>query len=201
MTIYIQKECLLKAARAFLVFKAVEEFGEILVYNPSSQDIEDEKFDCDFSIFIASDEPYEKIAEAAKSVSEIDKVVGEEVKYETLAAKQEKAEADAAAAEKSQDAPAEAAPAQEQPQAQAVKPAAKTQSSGNRKQTVAKPVTNRTVRVDIEAGCIDGPGIRISSQRTVWCRSAPPIPEISRTSPSMSRLNIWSVSRPIFMSP
>nr|WP_288625333.1 chemotaxis protein CheA [uncultured Roseburia sp.] len=150
MTIYIQKECLLKAARAFLVFKAVEEFGEILVYNPSSQDIEDEKFDCDFSIFIASDEPYEKIAEAAKSVSEIDKVVGEEVKYETLAAKQEKAEADAAAAEKSQDVPAEAAPAQEQPQAQAAKPAAKTQSSGNKKQTVAKPVTNRTVRVDIE---------------------------------------------------
>ena len=150
MTIYIQKECLLKAARAFLVFKAVEEFGEILVYNPSSQDIEDEKFDCDFSIFIASDEPYEKIAEAAKSVSEIDKVVGEEVKYETLAAKQEKAEADAAAAEKSQDAPAEAAPAQEQPQAQAAKPAAKTQSSGNKKQTVAKPITNRTVRVDIE---------------------------------------------------
>ena len=150
MTIYIQKECLLKAARAFLVFKAVEEFGEILVYNPSSQDIEDEKFDCDFSIFIASDEPYEKIAEAAKSVSEIDKVVGEEVKYETLAAKQEKAEADAAAAEKSQDAPAEAAPAQEQPQAQAAKPTAKTQSSGNKKQTVAKPVTNRTVRVDIE---------------------------------------------------
>ena len=150
MTIYIQKECLLKAARAFLVFKAVEEFGEILVYNPSSQDIEDEKFDCDFSIFIASDEPYEKIAEAAKSVSEIDKVVGEEVKYETLAAKQEKAKADAAAAEKSQDAPAEAAPAQEQPQAQAAKPAAKTQSSGNKKQTVAKPVTNRTVRVDIE---------------------------------------------------
>lgn len=150
MTIYIQKECLLKAARAFLVFKAVEEFGEILVYNPSSQDIEDEKFDCDFSIFIASDEPYEKIAEAAKSVSEIDKVVGEKVKYETLAAKQEKAEADAAAAEKSQDAPAEVAPAQEQPQAQAAKPAAKTQSSGNKKQTVAKPVTNRTVRVDIE---------------------------------------------------
>ncbi len=50
MTIYIQKECLLKAARAFLVFKAVEEFGEILVYNPSSQ-IEDEKFDCDFQHF------------------------------------------------------------------------------------------------------------------------------------------------------
>lgn len=62
-----------KGSESILVFKAVEEFGEILVYNPSSR-IEDEKFDCDFSIFIASDEPYEKIAEAAKSVSEIDKV-------------------------------------------------------------------------------------------------------------------------------
>ena len=44
MTVYIQKECLLKAARAFLVFKAVEEFGEIIVYNPTSQEIEDEHF-------------------------------------------------------------------------------------------------------------------------------------------------------------
>ena len=44
-TVHIQKDCLLKAARAFLVFKAVEDFGEILAYNPSSQDIEDEKFD------------------------------------------------------------------------------------------------------------------------------------------------------------
>ncbi len=49
MTVYIQKECLLKAARAFLVFKAVEEFGEIIVYNPTSQEIEDEHFDNDFS--------------------------------------------------------------------------------------------------------------------------------------------------------
>ena len=52
MTVYIQKECLLKAARAFLVFKAVEEFGEIIVYNPTSQEIEDEHFDNDFSFFI-----------------------------------------------------------------------------------------------------------------------------------------------------
>ena len=41
MTIIVQKECLLKAARAFLVFRAVEEHGEILVYRPSSQDIEE----------------------------------------------------------------------------------------------------------------------------------------------------------------
>lgn len=146
MTVFIQKECLLKAARAFLVFKAVEEFGQILVYNPSSQDIEDEKFDSDFSFYIASEESYDKIRDAAKAVSEIEEVIGEEVKYEVLAAKQEKAEAAEAAVEAAAAAPAAekaAAPAQA-----ASKPAAN--NAENKKQTVAKPVTNRTVRVDIE---------------------------------------------------
>ena len=39
----IQENCILKAARAFLVFKAVEEMGEIIVSDPSAQDVEDEK--------------------------------------------------------------------------------------------------------------------------------------------------------------
>ena len=43
-TVYVQESCLLKAARAFLVFKAVEEVGEIIVSSPSAQDIEDERF-------------------------------------------------------------------------------------------------------------------------------------------------------------
>lgn len=143
LTVYIQKECLLKAARAFLVFKAVEEYGEILVYNPSSQDIEDERFETDFSFFIASDEPFEKISEAAETVSEIENVVGEEVKYDAIAAKQEKAEAEAAKAVTG-DAPAAVS------NAPATAAAPKAQAVGSKKQTVAKPVTNRTVRVDIE---------------------------------------------------
>ena len=148
MTVYIQKECLLKAARAFLVFKAVEEFGEIIVYNPTSQEIEDEHFDNDFSIFITSEEPYDKILQAAQSVSEIEKVVGEEVKCEVLEEKQAQAEKAAAeeAAKTEASAQAEAAPAQETKPAPAKAPA----TQNNKKQTVAKPVTNRTVRVDIE---------------------------------------------------
>lgn len=157
VTVYIQKECLLKAARAFLVFKAVEELGQIHVYNPSSQDIEDERFDTDFSFFIASEEAYDKIYAAAMNVSEIDQVVGEEVSYKALADKQEKAEAaEAAASAAASAAPAvqtaaaaPAAPAAESAPA-AAKPAAKTQTANAKKTTTAKPVTNRTVRVDIE---------------------------------------------------
>lgn len=151
ITVYIQKECLLKAARAFLVFKAVEEFGEILVYNPSSQDIEDEHFDCDFSFFIDSDEPFEKLYEAAKAVSEIEDVIGEEVKYDTIVAKQEKAEEENAAAGVStvESVAEESSKTVQQPVGQDAAPV-KAASAANKKQTVAKPVTNRTVRVDIE---------------------------------------------------
>lgn len=148
MTVYIQKDCLLKAARAFLVFKAVEELGQILVYNPSSQDIEDEKFDFDFSFFVSSEASFEKVSGAAKAVSEIECVVGEEVPYEVLAVKQEKAEAASAAV-----VAAETPKVQEQSQTPKAQPAAAANNSnnnGSRKTTVSKPVTNRTVRVDIE---------------------------------------------------
>ena len=55
--------------------RTAEGFGQILVYNPSSQDIEDEKFDYDFSFYIASEESYDKICEAAKTVSEIENII------------------------------------------------------------------------------------------------------------------------------
>lgn len=141
ITVYIQEECLLKAARAFLVFKAVEDYGNILVYYPSSQDIEDEKFENDFSFFLETEAPLEKIVEASKSVSEIAEVVGEKVKYAELTAAVEKKEAAEAAAEKAAPAAAvkAASPATQNKAASAVK-----------KQTTGKPVTNRTVRVDIE---------------------------------------------------
>jgi two-component system chemotaxis sensor kinase CheA len=109
MTVRIQKDCLLKAARAFLVFKAVEDFGQILVYRPSSQDIEDEKFELDFSFFLASEEKTDKIVAAAKAVSEIEKVDAEEIHLEEYlkeAAAQEEQQAKEAATEQ-KEAPAE----------------------------------------------------------------------------------------------
>ncbi|MBU5472905.1 chemotaxis protein CheA [Roseburia sp. MSJ-14] len=140
ITVYIQEECLLKAARAFLVFKAVEDYGDILVYYPSSQDIEDEKFENDFSFFLETEAPLEKIIEVSKTVSEIAEVVGEKVTYNDLIAAAEKKET----AEAAQTTPApteKAAPAPTQQKAKAAP--AKKQNGG-------KPVTNRTVRVDIE---------------------------------------------------
>ena len=142
MTVHIQKDCLLKAARAFLVFKAVEDFGQILVYRPSSQDIEDEKFEFEFSFFLASEESEDKIVAVAEAVSEIEKVDAEEIhldEYVKEAEAQEEQQAKEVTAEQ-KEAPAEAPKAAEK----------KAPAANAKKQTNAKPVTGRTVRVDIE---------------------------------------------------
>lgn len=141
MTVYIQKDCLLKAARAFLVFKAVEEFAEIIVYSPSSQDIEDEKFENDFSIFFTTDVELEKVLNAAKAVSEIENAVADEVTAQLLK-KDEQAEPE----------PQTTAVEEQKTEAPAPTPAAKAASkpSASQKKQSGKPVTSRTVRVDIE---------------------------------------------------
>lgn len=148
ITVHIQKECLLKAARAFLVFKAVEEFGQIIIYSPSSQDIEDEKFEFDFSFYLTSEEDFDKIAAAAKAVSEIEEVEGELVKYDTILHLADTANEPEAPKQAEAEHPAEAEKAAPAAAPKTEKPAAP--ATNNKKQTVAKPVTNRTVRVDIE---------------------------------------------------
>ena len=136
-TVYVNENCLLKAARAFLVYKAVEEKAEIIVSNPSAQDIEDEKFEFDFSLVVISDSKIDDLLQAARSVSEIDKVVG--------AALDIKPASDSVAAEPTTDtAVAESAPA---PTAAAEKSNAPAKSASK---TGGKPIVNRTVRVDIE---------------------------------------------------
>lgn len=141
VTVYIQKECLLKAARAFLVFKAVEELGQILVYSPSSQDIEDEKFDLDFSFYLSADADLAAVLKAVNGVSEIETVVGEQIQYASVVADSAKEDMALTAAETARaDAKQSAAITVKESKQQ---PAAKGK-------TVSKPVTNRTVRVDIE---------------------------------------------------
>ncbi|MCQ2535415.1 MAG: chemotaxis protein CheA [Lachnospiraceae bacterium] len=155
MTVYINESCLLKAARAFLVFKAVEDFGEILVYSPSSQDIEDEKFDFDFSMYIAIDGSIEDVAKEAKDVSEIEKVVYGQVTYNELLMQAVEEEEAAAKEEEPKETPseepkAEVAVAKEEPKAAPAPAASASNNNANAKKAAAKPVTSRTVRVDIE---------------------------------------------------
>lgn len=144
ITVYLQETCILKAARAFLVFKALEEHGEVIKAVPNVQDIEDEKFDFDFSLVYFTKDSAETIKKAIENVSEVKKaIVGafmpemekseESEKHDTPkeVKKDEKAVNNAGAAQ------------------QTVKKAENKKAAKKNTKTT-KPTVGRTVRVDIE---------------------------------------------------
>ena len=139
LTVKVQETCILKAARAFLVFKAIEELGEIMVSCPPVQDIEDEKFDFDFSLICITECSLDKLLAAVRNVSEIESAKGAAWDPNTVVTVEEEPEEpkkEEVTTEKAAVAPvanAEAAPAK-----------------NTEKKAVSKPVVNRTVRVDIE---------------------------------------------------
>lgn len=136
LTVYVQETCILKAARAFLVYKALEELGETVISVPSAQDIEDEKFDFDFSIIFITDADLDKVKAAVMNVSEIEGCYIAPVELPE---------------EKSQEEQAEREKTDETAVAQTGAVAASSQTTAKaEKKAVGKPIVNRTVRVDIE---------------------------------------------------
>ena len=135
VTVYVQESCLLKAARAFLVYKALEELGDMIVSVPSAQDIEDEHFEFDFSVIILTDADVETVKNAILNVSEIEAAYVGEVEP----VQPEEAVKPAAIAE---------AQPKEEEQPKKAAPAAPAKAAD--KKPISKPIVNRTVRVDIE---------------------------------------------------
>ncbi len=138
LTVVVQDSCLLKAARAFLVFKAIEELGEIIAATPSVQDIEDEKFEFDFSLIVGSEADAGKVQAAVKSVSEIAdciiapfQVAGETVEEAVVET-------------------TEVANVTTEPVKKAAKEESSSANKSQEKKSGSKPQVNRTVRVDIE---------------------------------------------------
>ena len=67
----IDANCVLKAARAYMVFNALEQVSEIVHSSPSVEEIEQEKFDDRFSVFVVTQQEPDAIRERIMSVSEI----------------------------------------------------------------------------------------------------------------------------------
>lgn len=130
ITAYLQETCILKAARAFLVFKSIEEKGELIKSVPTTEKIEDEEFDFDFSWILATKETKATIEKLIKNVSEIAEVRIDDFNYSTGAAVSAHAEVSS----------------QEKQAEQSREPVKKAVP-----QTAAKgKVTSRSVRVDID---------------------------------------------------
>lgn len=69
--IALREDCLLKAARVYMVFEVLEKIGEVIKANPSVEQLEEEQFDQEFSITIVSKENPEDIKAKIMKVSEV----------------------------------------------------------------------------------------------------------------------------------
>jgi two-component system, chemotaxis family, sensor kinase CheA len=144
----VRENCVLKAARAYMVFDALERMGEIVKATPSVQEIEQEKFDRSFSLYFISKVDQATLEKEILNVSEIESAVIITVDTESLAemsrprteieaATQEIAAAVAAATVTSAPAPT-------------IELKAEPASSSKPAAAGGAPVANRTIRVDIE---------------------------------------------------
>ncbi|NHN28362.1 chemotaxis protein CheA [Paenibacillus agricola] len=71
----VRIDCVLKAARAYMVFNVLEQHGEVIKSDPSVEDIEQERFENNFSVFFISNTDKDTLEKQVSNVSEIDKAV------------------------------------------------------------------------------------------------------------------------------
>ncbi len=67
----IDPRCVMKSARAFMIFKNMEAIGEIIKSIPPVQEIEEEKFDTSFQLILISMEPEENVRKGLVSITEV----------------------------------------------------------------------------------------------------------------------------------
>ena len=142
--VHVDENCILKAARAFLVFKALEELGEIIKSDPSVQDIEDEKFEFDFTVIIVTNSDKDATTKAVSNVLEIKRVDTEPITEVSKPIMTSEPKEEEPPKEK-QEEKTEVAKTETAPAKTPEKKAAPLAKSG-----AGKPVVNRTIRVDIE---------------------------------------------------
>lgn len=70
----LKEDCIFKSIRAAMVLKHLGQIGEIVSTAPAARDIEDEKFERSFTVFLTTNEIEEKIRKVVGSVSEIESV-------------------------------------------------------------------------------------------------------------------------------
>ena len=134
ISIALHEDCLLKAARVFMVFEVLEKSGEIIKAHPPVEVLEEEQFDQQFTVTMVSKESSEEIKKKIMKVSEVGHVVINDIDLEglrhTANAKEDKV-----------------AEVQEQETTNAKLP---TDNNEKKKQASFKPASSKTIRVNIE---------------------------------------------------
>ena len=137
ISVSLREDCLLKAARVFMVFEILEKNGDVIKSSPTVEKLEEEQFDSVFHVAFISNETAEDLQKMLLKVSEVEKVdvlainpsIFKEVKGEVIAEEAVPAQAETVKSE---------APATEE----------KKQNASNTKSHA--PAVSKTIRVNIE---------------------------------------------------
>lgn len=74
VNITLADTCVLKAVRVYMIFEALEEFGDIIKSLPPAQDLEEEKFNSNFMIFLLTKSDSEEIKKRLDKISELQSI-------------------------------------------------------------------------------------------------------------------------------
>lgn len=74
VSVFIRPDCLLKAARVYMVFDVLEKIGDIIKSEPNVEQLEEEQFENEFVVTIVTHDSVEDIEKKIMKVSEIEKV-------------------------------------------------------------------------------------------------------------------------------
>ena len=88
----LSENTLLKSARAFLIVKDLEEHGEILKSEPSTQEIENEEFDLELKFVLLTHNNVDEILEVVNGISEVSKVEAVEIDLKEVKVEPKEAE-------------------------------------------------------------------------------------------------------------
>ncbi|WP_102346925.1 chemotaxis protein CheA [Bacillus sp. Marseille-P3661] len=94
ITVKLRDDCLLRGARVFMVFEIIEQIGEIIKSNPPVEDLEEERFDFEFTVIVVSKENGDDIEKRIMKVSEIESVIVTELSIDDIKSEQSKPEQD-----------------------------------------------------------------------------------------------------------
>ncbi|RAK23390.1 two-component system chemotaxis sensor kinase CheA [Anoxybacillus vitaminiphilus] len=130
----LRADCLLKAARVFMIFETLEQVGEIIKSNPPAELLEQEQFDTEFIITVISKENKEDLYKRIIKVSEIEEVVVTPLDLEKIGMELQRTEASLTQAEEKSEKTEE----QEKKE---------KEKASTARQTAAG---NKTIRVNIE---------------------------------------------------
>ncbi len=79
LNVRLDKNCVLKSVRVFMVFRKLAQLGEVIYSYPPVEQLEDENFDRDFTVMFATQKMPEAVQRALLGIAEIEEVKVEKV--------------------------------------------------------------------------------------------------------------------------